>query len=77
MLKIKLSRTGKKNQPSYRVVVVEAKSKIKGKYLVNLGFYNPLSKPATLKVDRKSYTEWMAKGAQPTPTVKRLLAKPQ
>lgn len=77
MLKIKLFRTGKKNQPSYRIVVVEAKSKINGKYLVSLGFYNPLSKPATLKVDRKAYQEWLTKGAQPTPTVKKLLSKPQ
>ena len=74
MLKIKLLRVGKKNQPSYRVVVVEAKSKMGGKYLVSLGFYNPLTKPATVKIDKKTYLEWIAKGAQPTVRVKKLLS---
>lgn len=73
MLKIKLTRTGKRGQPSYRIVVVEARSKRDGKYLESLGFYNPLTKPNTIKVDKKKYQEWKAKGAQPTDTVRRLV----
>ncbi len=74
MLKIKLLRVGKTHQPSYRVVVVEAKSKMGGKYLVSLGFYNPLTKPATVKIDKKAYQDWLTKGAQPTVRVKKLLS---
>jgi small subunit ribosomal protein S16 len=72
MLKIKLTRTGKRNQPSYRVIVAEARSKNNGKFVDWLGFYNPLTKPKTLKINRQSYLKWVAKGAQPTLTVKRL-----
>jgi small subunit ribosomal protein S16 len=74
MLKIKLLRVGKTHQPSYRVVVVEAKSKMGGKYLVSLGFYNPLTTPATVKIDKKAYQDWLAKGAQPTIRVKKLFS---
>lgn len=73
MLKIKLSRTGKKNQPSYRVVVVEAKSKRDGKYTALLGHYNPTTKDLVL--DTKEYQNWITKGAQPTLTVANLAKK--
>jgi len=77
MLKIKLTRTGKKNQPSYRIVVVEAKSKRDGKYLESLGWYNPLAekKKDKFSIDKKKYKEWLEKGAQPTKTVKRIAEK--
>ena len=75
MLKIKLTRTGKRNQPSYRIVVQERRSKRDGKYIDNLGYYYPLSNPKTVKVDRKKYEEWINKGAQPTETVRRIVKK--
>ena len=73
MVKIKLSRTGKKHQPSYRIVVVEAKSKRDGEYLENLGHYNPVTKE--LVFDKTKVDAWLAKGAQPTLTVRALLKK--
>ncbi len=72
MLKIKLSRTGKKNQPSFRIVVQEARSKVNGKNAEALGYYMPLSTPAVIKIDKKRYQEWVNKGAQPTETVRQL-----
>ena len=74
MLKIKLQRTGKRNQPSYRIVVQEARSKNSGTYIDLLGTYNPLTEPFTLNLDKKKYLEWVKKGAQPTDTVRRLAA---
>jgi small subunit ribosomal protein S16 len=66
-------RTGAKKRPSYRVVVKEKQSKRDGAYLENLGTYNPTRQPAeiNLKMDRVRY--WIAKGAQPTDTVGRLI----
>jgi len=75
MLKIKLSRTGKKNQPSFRIVVQEAKSKVDGKAVDILGNYIPLSEPAQIKIDKKRYQEWVSKGAQPTETVRQLFKR--
>ena len=73
LLAIKLMRTGAKKRPSYRVVVKEKQSKRDGAYLENLGTYNPTREPAeiNLKMDRVRY--WIAKGAQPTETVDRLI----
>lgn len=73
MLKIKLTRTGKRNQPSYRVVVAEARSKLNGQYTTSLGFYNPLKK--IFKINQVEYENWLKKGARPTPTVLRLVKK--
>ena len=66
-------RTGAKKRPSYRIVVKEKQSKRDGAYLENLGTYNPTREPAeiNLKSDRVQY--WIAKGAQPTDTVRRLI----
>lgn len=72
MLKIKLSRTGKKNQPSYRVVVQEARSKRDGRVIEILGHYLPLQSPAVIKIKRDRYAQWIGKGAQPTDTVRKL-----
>ena len=73
MLKIKLFPTGKRNQRKFRIVIAEARSKREGKYLEVLGFYDPLTDPATLTLDKERYQRWLEKGAQPTQTV-RLLA---
>ncbi len=73
MLAIRLMRMGAKKQPSYRVVVKEKLSKRDGAYLENVGTYNPTREPAEvkLKLDRVRY--WIERGAQPTPTVDRLI----
>lgn len=73
MLSIRLTRIGKKKQPSYRVIVVDKKKDPWGKYLENLGFYNPRTNPKTidLKIERIKY--WISKGAQPSATVNNLL----
>jgi len=69
MLKIKLTRLGKKKEPRYRIVVNECRDKRDGKYLVSLGHYHPAATPKALTLDLKAYDDWIAKGAQPTPTV--------
>ena len=74
-VKIRLMRIGKKRQPSYRVVVKEARSPRSGKYIEQVGFYNPLTEPADVRFDEERIKYWLGVGAQPTETVKRLLAK--
>lgn len=71
MLKIRLSRIGKKGQAYFRVVVVEHTKKPKGEYLELLGTYNPHEK--VLKVEKERIEYWVSKGAQPSPTVNNLL----
>ncbi len=73
MLKIKLSRIGKTHEPHYRIVVVEDKSKLSGKYVENIGHYNPISKELVL--DMVKFEDWKKKGAQPTQTVANLAKK--
>lgn len=73
-VKIRLMRIGKKRQPSYRVVVKEARSPRAGKYIEQVGFYNPLTEPADVRFDEERIKYWLGVGAQPTDTVKRLLA---
>jgi small subunit ribosomal protein S16 len=70
MLKIKLSRVGRKNQPAYRIVVNERRDKRDGKYVAQVGYYDPVTKELTFKVE--DYQAWMGKGALPTPTVASL-----
>ncbi len=72
MLKIKLARFGKKNQPHFRIIVNEARSKRDGQYVALLGHYAPTATPKILDLDLKAYTEWVTKGAQPTETVAAL-----
>jgi small subunit ribosomal protein S16 len=74
-LKIRLMRMGKPKQPSYRLVVKEARSPRQGTYLEWVGNYNPLTDPetVTINVDRVRY--WLSVGAQPTETVARLITK--
>lgn len=75
MLKIKLARFGKRNQPHYRVVISEAKSKRDGEYTANIGHYAPTQTPKILEIDLAAYKAWLAKGAQPTDTVAGLVAR--
>lgn len=71
MLSIRLSRVGKKHQPSYRLVVLDARKDPWGDFLENLGTYDPFSKKAVLKAERIQY--WLGVGAKPSPTVWNLL----
>lgn len=73
MLKIKLTRTGKKGYASFRIVVNEARSKRDGPCLEPLGFYDPNTTPKTIKINQKRLDHWLSKGAQPTLTVRRLI----
>jgi small subunit ribosomal protein S16 len=75
MLKIKLARFGKRNQPEYRIVVNEAKDKRDGAYTALLGHYAPTQTPKLLKVDVELYRSWITKGAQPTDTVAALVKR--
>lgn len=73
MLRIKLSRFGRKGQPVYRIVVTEKRSKRDGKYVEQVGFYNPMSKEVRFENDL--YDKWISQGAQPTDTVRALYTK--
>lgn len=73
MLKIKLSKLGSPHKPFYRIVVAEARSKRNGKTVDSLGFYEPKTRPATLKIDKKKLDGWLSKGAKPTRTLTKLL----
>lgn len=73
MLKIRLQRVGRKNFPSFRVVLAEHTRPVKGKFLEVLGFYNPILKKTGLKKDRIKY--WLEKGVQLSPTIHNLFVK--
>ncbi len=72
MVSIRLSRRGKKNQPSYRVIVVDKRKDPWGRSIEDVGFYNPLTNPATLKVNADRVKYWLSVGAQPTNTMHNL-----
>lgn len=69
MLKIKLTRLGKKAEPRYRIVVNECRDKRDGQVVDTLGFYQPAEKPKRLELNIALFEEWLKKGAQPTDTV--------
>lgn len=73
MLRIRLQRTGRENRPSYRLVVAEHTAPIKGKYLENVGHYNPIANPHVFEYNLERIRHWISFGAQPTNTVARLL----
>jgi small subunit ribosomal protein S16 len=73
MLRIRLSRTGKKKQPSYRVVVANIESKRDGRIVERLGHYNPLVDPIEYRIEEDRALYWLSVGAQPTDAVRRLL----
>ena len=75
MVKIRLSRTGAKNQPSYRIVAVDSRAKRDGKVIEVLGFYNPRTNPQTIKIKKDRLEYWLGVGAQPTATVLKLIKK--
>ena len=75
MVKIRLRRTGGKNQPSYRLVAVDSRSPRDGAFLAILGHYDPLTEPETVVVDNEKASYWLSHGAQPTAAASRLLSK--
>lgn len=75
MLKIRLARVGKKKQPAYRVVIADARAKRDGRYVEIVGHYNPLTEPTSFDFDEEKVRGWLAKGAQPTERVEKLMAK--
>ena len=75
MLKIRLRRVGAKNQPSYRVVIADARSPRDGRFVETIGHYNPRTDPPTVVIRPERAIYWLGQGAQPTKTVARLLEK--
>jgi small subunit ribosomal protein S16 len=75
MVKIRLRRMGAKKQPTYRFVVCDAKSPRDGAFIEILGHYNPRTEPKTVVINQEKVKAWLAKGAQPSDPVRRLLAE--
>ncbi len=74
MVKIRLRRMGAKKQPTYRFVVSDARAPRDGRFIEILGHYNPRTEPKTIVIDEEKVKAWLAKGAQPSDPVRRLLA---
>ena len=75
MVKMRLRRMGAKKAPFYRVVVADGRSPRDGRFIEEIGYYNPLTNPVEIKIDADKAKTWLANGAQPTETVKALLKK--
>ncbi len=75
MVKIRLKRMGMKKKPFYRVVVADERASRDGRFIDELGYYNPVSNPVELKIDEEKAQQWIKNGAQPTDTVRALLKK--
>ena len=73
-VKIRLMRMGMKKAPYYRVVVADSRSPRDGRFIENIGLYHPRNEPSRIEIDTDKARAWLAKGAQPTETVARLLA---
>ena len=74
-VKIRLRRMGQKKAPFYRVVVADSRYPRDGRFIEEIGYYNPLTSPAEIKINAEKANAWLEKGAQPTETVKSLLKK--
>lgn len=72
-VKLRLSRRGRKKAPFYHIVVADSRSPRDGKFIEKIGTYNPMTKPATIDLDRDAAFDWLVKGAQPTDTVKAIM----
>lgn len=73
MVKIRLKRMGAKKTPFYRIVVADSRYPRDGRFIDQIGTYNPLTDPSTINVDSEKALKWLSQGAQPTDTVKELL----
>lgn len=74
-VKIRFRRMGAKKAPYYRIVVADSRYPRDGRFIEEIGFYNPMVEPAEVKVDAEKAKKWIANGAQPTDTVKALFKK--
>ncbi len=74
-VKIRLRRMGAKKAPFYRIVVADGRYPRDGRFIEEIGYYNPLTDPAEVKIDADKAKQWLQNGAQPTDTVKALLKK--
>lgn len=74
-VKIRLKRIGAKKAPFYRVVVADSRYPRDGRFIEEIGYYNPLTNPVEIKIDSEKAQKWIGNGAQPTETVKSLLKK--
>lgn len=72
-VKIRLQRRGRKKAPFYHIVVADARAPRDGRFIEKLGTYNPMTKPATIDLDRDKAFDWLGKGAQPTDTARAIL----
>ncbi len=75
MVKIRLTRVGAKKAPAYRIVVADSRYPRDGRFIDQIGTYNPMTDPAEVTIDAEAARDWMRKGAQPTETVKALFKK--
>ncbi|MCR4925061.1 MAG: 30S ribosomal protein S16 [Clostridiales bacterium] len=74
-VKIRLRRMGAKRAPFYRVVVADSRYPRDGRFIEEIGYYNPMQEPPVVKIDAEKASKWMSNGAQPTDTVKALFKK--
>lgn len=74
-VKIRLKRMGAKKAPFYRVVVADSRSPRDGRFIEEIGYYNPTTEPTTIKIDEEKAVEWVKNGAQPSDIVKKLFNK--
>ncbi|MFZ7121178.1 MAG: 30S ribosomal protein S16 [Eubacteriaceae bacterium] len=74
-VKIRLKRMGAKKKPFYRIVVADSRAPRDGKFIEEIGYYNPVSEPVQFKIEAEKAKKWMENGAQPSDTVKSLLKK--
>ncbi len=74
-VKMRLRRIGAKKAPFYRVIVADSRSPRDGRFIEEIGYYNPLTSPVEIKIDAEKAKKWISNGAQPTETVKALLKK--
>ena len=75
MVRMRLKRMGMKKKPFYRVIVADITSPRDGRNIAEIGYYDPITEPATIKIDAEAAKKWLANGAQPTDTVRTLLKK--
>jgi len=73
MVKIRLQRKGRKKQPFYHIVIADARAPRDGRFIEKIGYYNPMTSPATIELDRDKAYEWLTQGAQPTDTARAIL----
>ncbi len=75
MVKIRLARVGAKKHPIYRLVVTDGRSPRNGRFLEEVGHYDPSSTPATVRIEREKIEQWLVRGAQPSETARKLLVR--